>query len=281
MSKSASRVRNFLRLYRWRALLPGWLILISGSWVADGVKGEVLFGDWWWGGVFADHRWLGLALAGMCFAVGSLWLYSYRRDFALVRSLSQVVCTAHRSLVIIVSTPTLTPEKKHDGSLHLRPKGGPDFRFTGSLPEDIDKIPPALRWNWQPLLRGLQPHADVLERVRLVGSSGPHGSFGHLETCEAMLRLYVPDADIKPYPRKVDFENFNGLVRVLREIVIEEKKARMTDEDIVIDITGGPKTASIAGSGITFTTEVTFQYVRTHPPFEVYAYDVVQQPPER
>lgn len=273
-------------MYRWRALLPGWLILVSGSWVADGMKGEILFADWTWGRMFADYRWLGLALAATCFVLASLWLYSYRRDFTLVRSLSQVVCTPHRNLVILVSTPNQIPSVDRHGSLRLRQPDGTDIEvpLTGALDEDIDQIRSLchMPWNWQQLLRGLRPHADMLERVRLVGSSGSNGSFGDLEACKALLQRYVHRACIiTPHPRKTDFEDFNGLVRQLREIVVEEKKAGMTDEDIIIDITGGPKTASIAGSGITFTTEVTFQYVRTHPPFDVYAYDVVQQPPER
>lgn len=117
-------------MYRWRALLPGWLILISGSWVADGIKGEILFADWTWGRTFADHRWLGLTLAAACFVLASLWLYSYRRDFTPVRCLSQVVCTPHRSLVILVSTPNQKLEEKDDGSLHLPRQDGSEIRFT-------------------------------------------------------------------------------------------------------------------------------------------------------
>jgi hypothetical protein len=51
----------------------------------------------------------------------------------------------------------------------------------------------------------------------------------------------------------------------------------MKEQDIIIDVTGGVKTASIAGASITFNTQVTFQYVQTFPPYEVYAYDVVYQ----
>ena len=281
MKRSASRLTDFLRRYRWRALVPGWLILISGSWVADGIKGEVLFEDWPWGQVFANHWWLGLTFAAVCLVGASRWLYGYRSDFTLVRSLSQVECPAHRSLVILVSTPNLKLKRNRDGSLHLPLQDGSVFQLTGNLNKDIGKIPPALRWNWQQLLRGLRPHAGMLERVRLVGSSGGKGSFGYLASCKAMLQQYLPsECIITPHPQEADFENFNGLVGQLRKIVEEEtKKDEMTDEDIIIDITGGPKTASIAGSSITFTTKVTFQYVQTHPPFEVYAYDVVQQAP--
>ena len=279
MKRSASRLTDFLRRYRWRALVPGWLILISGSWVADGIKGEVLFADWHWGQVFANHWWLGLTFAAVCLVGASRWLYGYRSDFALVRSLSQVVCPAHKSLVILVSTPNLKLKQNPNGSLHLPLSNGSRFPLTGNLNQDIRGIPSGHRWNWQQLLRGLKPHAAKLKRVRLVGSSGPNGSFNDLCLCKAMLQQYLPNAVITPHPEAADFEDFNELVRVLREIVVEEKKAGMTDEDIIIDITGGPKTASIAGSSITFTTKVTFQYVQTHPPFEVYAYDVVHQAP--
>ena len=74
----------------------------------------------------------------------------------------------------------------------------------------------------------------------------------------------------------VEFEDFNALHRCLRGIISQEKKdADLKDEDIVIDVTGGQKTTSIAGATITFNTRVTFQYVQTRHPFEVYAYDVI------
>ena len=327
MSNPVSKLRSFLRAYRWRALPPAWLFLVSGSWIADGLKGEVLFGDWPWGGLFADgrwldphHRWPGLTFAFLWFAIASLWLYSYRRDFAPVRSLSQSLSTPHRSLVILVSTPNEALHERNDGSLCLPlPDGGetssgdkpdkdidplmppelPEFldlqrvkmiSFRGDLDEDIDTVQRAgdrlkWRWNWLQLLRGVRPHAEMVERVRLVGSSGERGSFKHLELCEKLLRGYLPDKTIiTRHRRKVNFEDFNGLARELHDIVTEEKEKEvgMNDEDIIIDVTGGQKTTSIAGSSITFTTRVTFQYVSTHPPFEVYAYDVVRQPlPER
>lgn len=293
MRNPVPKLRAFLRSYRWRALLPGWLILISGSWVADGLKGEVLFGDWAWGRLLAEHRWLGLAFAVLCFVLASLWLYSYRRDFERVRSLSQDRCTPHRSLVVLVSTPNPVPHEERDGSLRLPAPDGREIRLpapdrqemlaTDKLDHDIDRVLSGIRWNWQQLLRGVRPHAGMIERVCLVGSPGERGSFQHLDLCEKMLRRYLgAEVVIARHHRKVDFEDFNGLVRELRGIVTAEKRAGMTDEDIVIDITGGPKTASIAGSAITFSTEVTFQYVQTNTPFAVYAYDVDQQPlPER
>ena len=73
----------------------------------------------------------------------------------------------------------------------------------------------------------------------------------------------------------MDFEDFNELVQCLREIIKSEKERGFEDEDIVIDVTGGFKTTSIAGSSITFNTNVTFQYVRTLEPKKVYAYDIV------
>ena len=272
-------------MYRWRALLPGWLILVSGSWVADGLKGEALFGDWGWSRSIPDPylRLGSLVFAFACFAGASLWLYHWRRDFEMVRSLSQSPSSPHRSLVVLVSTPNPPPDEAQDGSLRLRPPDEREISLTGKLDDDIDRVLSGIRWNWQQLLRGVRPHVGTLERVCLVGSPGKRGSSRYLRLCEKMLRRYLPaGTTITRHSPEVDFEDFNGLVRELRGIVTAEKRAGMTDEDIIIDITGGPKTASIAGSAITFSAEVTFQYVRTHYPFEAYAYDVVQQPlPER
>ena len=53
----------------------------------------------------------------------------------------------------------------------------------------------------------------------------------------------------------------------------------MSERDIMIDVTGGIKTASIAGASITFNSQVMFQYVQTQPPYEVYAYDVLTRLP--
>jgi hypothetical protein len=56
-------------------------------------------------------------------------------------------------------------------------------------------------------------------------------------------------------------------------------QAGFNEQDIVIDITGGQKTTSIAGAVVTFNSQVTFQYVQTDDPYDVLIYDVVVRMP--
>ena len=300
MNRAISRLRARFRV-RWTALIPAWLILVSGSWVADGLKGEVLFGEWKWARSLAgwsgwsavpevfgrlvgwiDFQLVGLFVAVSCFVGTSFWLYSYRRDFAQVRTLSQSPCTPHRSLILLVSIPRPVPECHGDA---VRVPDGRDGHvpLDGPLDDDIERFTVhGVRWNWQQLLRGIKPHLPGLERVWLVGS-GPAGtgSFKHLTMCDTVLRKYLSsDTAVMRHPDAVNFEDFNGLSRCLRQIIRKEQEEGMREEDIVVDITGGQKTTSIAGAGITLSTEVTFQYVQTGAPFEVYAYDVVQHFPK-
>lgn len=294
MNRPVPRLGALFRV-RWRALVPAWLILVSGSWVADGLKGETLFREWQWVRALAewsaahgqlswiDFRIAGLVFAVSCLAATSFWLYNYRRDFAQVRSLAQSPCSPHCSLVLLVSIPNPEPACS-DGKIQIPDKKGGYVPLEGTLDRDIGRLTESdVHWNWQQLLRGIEPHLPGLKRVCLVGS-GPDGSFGHLKTCDRILSKYLSHATaVKLHPHAVDFEDFNGLSRHLREIIREEKEAgRMRDEDIVVDITGGQKTTSIAGAGITLSTKVTFQYVQTRAPFKVHAYDVVQHfPTER
>ena len=73
------------------------------------------------------------------------------------------------------------------------------------------------------------------------------------------------------------------MVRHIQETIKKQKKGgegkeKFTDKDIVIDVTGGNITASIAGASSTLSTGITFQYVQTNSPHEVYAYDVAYLP---
>jgi hypothetical protein len=69
---------------------------------------------------------------------------------------------------------------------------------------------------------------------------------------------------------------------VLRQVIEAAKNEHLADRDIMIDVTGGQKTASIAGASVTLNNDVVFQYVQTggDPP-EVFAYDLGAHVPGR
>jgi hypothetical protein len=256
--------------------MAAWLVLITGSLVADGLKGDALFEHWW--PVLAQYQWLvTLGVVGL-FILASVWLYHQRQAFSLARSLSRHLCEPHASLILLVSTPNHTPSGTMF-PLQLRSDRGATVELHGkSLAEDIKALD-SIRWNWQQLLRAIVPHATALQRIHLIGSPGAEGSFAHLDLCHGLLQRYLPGVGLVKVDEPIDFEDFNALVQCMRRIINQEKQHGMKERDIIIDVTGGFKTTSIAGASITFNSQVTFQYVQTRPPNEVYAYDVVYQPP--
>lgn len=270
--------RAWFKRVPWRALLAAWLVLIAGGWAADGLKGERLFESWW--PAVAQYQWPVTLGAVALFIMASIWLYYQRQAFILARSLSRRLCEPHASLILLVSTPNLMPSSTASlFPLQLTSDRGIVVELHGvSLAEDIKALD-VLRWNWQQLLRAIVPHATALQRLHLIGSPGARGSFAHLDLCQAFLQAYLPAVRIVKSGEPIDFEDFNALVRCMQRIIDEEQQHGMNERDIIIDVTGGFKTTSIAGASITFNSQVTFQYVQTLPPNEVYAYDVVYQPP--
>ena len=293
------KVWKFFREVPWSALLPACVVLVSGGWVADGLKGEVLFPGVMDRVGMPGHWWPGMAVAGLCFVVATLLVYGMRRHFVPVKSLSRHECEPHRSLILFISPTPNEPEfldpppsikvtqdvprkNKGTGKVEVEVTVAELEAKPESLRKDIEELN-KLRWNWQPLLRAIATHTveDKPERLHLIGSPDLGGSHRQLDMCERVLRRYLPNVETVTRRGPVDFEDFSALQKCLRAIIEEEKQAGLRDEDIVIDVTGGQKPTSIAGSSVTFSTNVTFQYVQPRSPHRVYAYDVVNLAPER
>lgn len=270
------------RSNKWQRILAVVLalfVLVGGSWIADGIKGEVLFSDW--SDFFANRAW-GLLVAFVVFSVASFGVLRLRRAFANIQSLSWHKCDPHKSLILLVSTPTCGILPDGERKLCFPSKG--EVQLGCNLHDDIEKLD-GYRWNWQQMMRAIRPHIHPekqLLRLHLIGSTD--GSFEHLNSCKEWLEGYLPGVEITRDESGVNFGDFNAMVRRIQETIDTQKKGgkgkvKFTDKDIVIDVTGGTTTASIAGASTTLNTKVTFQYVQTNPPYEVFAYDVAYDLP--
>jgi hypothetical protein len=256
--------------------------IVTGSWVADGLKGEALFSEW-----FPDLKeWKLLATLGalMLFLLSIIWLYNYRKVFLAVKTLEQLYsCKPHACLILLMSTPNIVPSG-FSFPLKIIDKSGYETTLKGvSLKEDIEALNSINYWNWQQLLRGIIPHQSSLKYPYLIGSKDSgrmKGSFGFLDNAETLIKKYCP------YVKKifkaevpVNFEDLKELTKIIYTAVQELKELKIDEEDIIIDVTGGQKTTSIAGAVVTLNSQVTFQYVQTNEPYNVVAYDVVIQSP--
>lgn len=280
-----NRISN--KSQRILAVVLALLVLVSGSWIADGVKGEVLFSDW--SDFFANRAW-GLSMAFVVFLTSSYGLYRRRHAFANIQSLSRHKCDPHKSLILIVSPPTR--EIRLDDSRMLHFPDGTQIQLSDCLDQDLDKLDklsqekPSYKWNWQQQMRAIKPHVNPekqLLRLHLIGSTGDGGSLEHLDSSKKWLERYLPGVKITKDKSGVDFNDFDAVVQHIQKIIDEQKKegkgkVKLTDKDIVIDVTGGTSMASIAAASTTLNTRVTFQYVQTNSPREVHAYDVAYLP---
>jgi len=212
-------------------------------------------------------------------------LYFERNAFLNVYLLYRHPCEPHQGLIMLVSTPTPQPKKIND-KWEVENKNT-KVELSGDLISDIKNLEDAksrgLKWNWQQLLRALVPHKDKITHIYLLGSPDPNGSYKWLDSASEIIKCYV-NVEVIKYDKPVDFEDFDSLLESINLCINKLKEKKIKDKDIIIDITGGMKTASVAGAIATLNTRVTFQYVATNPDpktgeYMVWAYDVSIQSP--
>lgn len=251
---------------------------VTGNWAASAGEAFVV-GPSLLGGV-----WFALWFAATFSA--ALGIYAMRRQFSVPRSLAvRSPPDPHRVVIFTVSTPTrgtVFPAALRGHAIVLR-SGAIESAFTllgDDLAADIGRV--AGRWNWQQILRGIQPHLPRVERVHLLGSPGDDGSFAWLPRCKEMLALYLrSDVEVRIHPRAVDFESVDDVIQAIRSLVDDETdRSRVSERDVIVDITGGQKTTSAAAAVVTLNSRVTFQYVSAEAPTpRVRAYDLVYETP--
>ncbi len=269
----------------WTVLGPflfGWLLLLSSHWLAIGLAEEnPLF-----------HRWdnllerlppLLLVLALMI--ASSVWLYRHRHRYFPVRTLSRRPANerAYSTLILIVSPPKPAPTFPV-GQFFPPTVQGITLRGI-PLHEDIELLN-GTRWNWQQLLRVFNDlkDRDRLRHIYLIGSQDRkegafvcQGSYQWLDQCQGLLQHYLPNTVIDKFQTPVDFEDLAALMEAIQSLLHQEKQQNVPEREIIIDVTGGQKTASIAAALVTLHSKLTFQYVQTYPPYQVIAYDVVTE----
>ena len=177
--------------------------------------------------------------------------------------------------------------KGEDVKLKLR---GNDIAADIAQMEGLDDCPHPKFSNWQPLLRAIQPHQEQLKTVWLFGSSGEapetiepgpvrdagkRGSAYALHLAMQFIQPYLKEGTevrICRPNQELYFQKFEDMESVIESIVHEIGQENR--ERIVIDTTGGLKTASILGAMMTLKRTTRFQYVETIPPKRVYQFDM-------
>jgi len=145
-----------------------------------------------------------------------------------------------------------------------------------------EKDSPELKgWNWQQLLRAIAPHAanGTLEHIYILCS---HESLERSKDCKLVLHHFLGDSvQVSVRQTAIDFEDLEALYASFNDVIQEvTHKHGYAQSDIMIDVTGGQKTTSIAAALVTLhRPPIEFQYVSTRGCCPVLSYNVVATSP--
>lgn len=139
---------------------------------------------------------------------------------------------------------------------------------------------------WRMLWEALAHHLDRLEYLIVIASSGPTGTKNDFKTFRTFATLYChqPRLEIvglhdleeaKPeFEAGVDFEEAEKLLRALDICYAKMARKGIPDYEIMLDVTGGQKTASVvAGAYAMDRNDRRCQYVSTNT-YDVMEYNI-------
>jgi len=165
-----------------------------------------------------------------------------------------------------------------------------------SLSDDLKEMEEKkINWSWQMVLKAIahhvgDPNEPTLEKVILICSPE---SLEQLPQFLDIFSQYVKNTDIElqilgkkdhqaclinsdniKEIQGVCFEDFNDLSDTISRGIKLLKQAKIREKDMIIDVTGGQKVASIVAAALTFNTKIKAQYVSTVN-YAIKAYDVI------
>lgn len=139
--------------------------------------------------------------------------------------------------------------------------------------DDVVGIP------WEMPLIAIDYHKSCLEEVVVVTSDGEDGSHEQFEGFRKILDSIFPEKCFKTQELTAPNLDFESLLDVhdLLDRWYEKKKERadLGPHDLVVDLTGGQKPASIAAALVTLSEGRRFQYISTNDTSKVKTYDLV------
>ncbi len=174
-----------------------------------------------------------------------------------------------------------------------------DPRFRGGIlnPEIPKIMDPGTHESWRMPVEGIAVHYPQIDRVIVFTSSdylkdpvkreideGSHRQYPDFR--QLLYRLFegtgrsLTITDVHEFldaredlNHGLDFEDARGLVETLVEVYRRLHQVGYRNNEIMVDVTGGPKVTTVAGAAVVLGKDQVFQYISTrdHTP---HAYDV-------
>lgn len=194
----------------------------------------------------------------------SAWAVKLGEHFMGVRALHESEARAHAVVIFAVSehygdTVKHLAQLAEHGHTEVR---GKTVQLSSTLADDLARVhaDEGHRLAIFQLLRGLKPHLlkGSLKRAYLVCSSRSVKEAMH---ARAIINRYAPAVAVE-VRQSEDFDDTEKLRETFEHIIEHEVGSQgVSPGQMVIDITGGTKTVSIAGTMATVKNSVKIQYV--------------------
>ena len=273
----------------WRAVLPVISFVLFGAWTADALKGATPFLDWLSPearNLIPQPKLLVAVVLLVLFFCNTYWLYRARKVWRLPpRVLNEKTDADPRKVLVMgLSLPPKSVKGFDLGS-------GTSVVLYKDAPGDllpIHSLASAMadmrNHNWQQSLRAVNYHAKTtLELLIVVPSSGDDGSGHFTDQFKQWMAHYQKSGDWKPFEIEiaaaVNYEALNVLQIAYTSAIGLAGMKGFKESDVVIDVTAGQKTTSIAAAMVTLTSDADFQYVQTGKAPKIQTYSVLSEGP--
>jgi len=265
-------VTHLLGSGRLTSILKVMVVLIAIGWFGDS-----LF-EWWTdiglylkGGAVSDwwplHRLF--AVLFLAVIVTRLWWLARQAE-------------AHTRPTVVVDS---RPRRASGLILYLSPLGSEELqKLQDGLPALTGLEAFRQRfggWRWRMPLEAITYHLPTLRRVVVISSAHGGGSRRQVPVFKALADRLFPGADLRvqdvaeldsSYEPGLDFEDVEKVAAATDDAYVRLRSAGLDHEDILIDVTGGAKTSSVAGAVVALAEGRRIQYVTSR--YQVLVYDV-------
>lgn len=242
--------------------LTGWLGDILKDWITKGIEQD----DWTFG---KADLWL-IVIGSILLAVLLCLVYRASKQLvspSIIAQHQDGEVEAHPVLITLLSLQSGL--EASEGGWRVKGQALPDTLDATCDPErSISGL------SWQQNLRAARHHVKngALKKLILIGSLSEKAGSGTPESLQLARQFfthYLKDKNVEilapglenPAVYSPDFEKLEATRHALKKAI---EYSGASDKDIIIDVTGGQKTASIAAMMVTLDRkDLMFQYVGT------------------
>lgn len=241
--------------FGWQAVVYTALLFIAGGWLPNGIADFIkyLTGDW--------SLWtVNYQLTG---SVAILILFGVQLK-KIVHSPGKIEVSNDppepvKVLGVFLSTFNIFNSAQLLGEIV---KGKEKEFLEKALSEHIVKRETLDGTTWEMPLKAIEFHKSRIETLYLFTSSGVKGTTTDSNLFVRLVKVLYPGISVvELVPGGLDFENIQEIFRVVEDLYGYALAHGYKEKDVLVDITGGKKTNSIAASIATLAAGRKFQYI--------------------